>query len=209
MDFVVSSQRICIECQISKRGIMEEHELLVRLSEGDSWAFACLFQRYYKDLVLFAGTYLTDKATCEDIVQDVFTKLYNGRAEAKKIQSLRSFLLRSVQNACLNEIRRDETHRRYVELNALKEEASLRETENYLLYSELSVRLQEVLTHLSPIQRQCFEMNRMQGMKQADVAKELDIPLRTVEARIAEALKILKFELKDYFAVVLFFFTIK
>jgi len=188
---------------------MEEHELLVRLSKGDSWAFACLFRCYYKDLVLFAGTYLRDKATCEDVVQDVFAKLYKGRAEAEKIQSLRSFLLRSVQNACLNEIRRDETHRRYVELNALSGEEVLRETEDYLLYSELSVRLQEALEHLSPVQRQCFEMNRMRGMKQADVAQELGIPLRTVEARIAEALKILKFQLKDYFAIIMFFFTIK
>ena len=79
------------------------------------------------------------------------------------------------------------------------------ETEEYILYSELNVRLLEALIYLTSEQRKCFEMNRMQGIKQAQIAKELNIPLRTVELRIAESLKILKQQLKEYFILVVLF----
>lgn len=89
-----------------------------------------------------------------------------------------------------------------MELSSLSFNEVSKETEEYILFSELHLRLQDALSHLSPIQRQCFEMNRIEGMKQVQVAEKLGMPLRTVEKRIAEALKILKFHLKEYYLLV-------
>lgn len=184
---------------------LDEQYLLRQLSEGSSHAFSLLFRHYYTDLVLFAGSYLQDQMTCEDIVQESFIKLWHEREEARKISSLRSFLLKSVQNRCFSHLRHEQIKNKYTELKSLFTANGSRETEEYIFFSELSNRLQDVLAHLSPEQRQCFEMNKMKGVKQAQIAQELNMPLRTVELRIAEALKILKQELKEYFVLVCLF----
>ena len=59
----------------------KERELLVELSRGSDGAFRELFDTYYKDLVLFAGTYIRDLAACEDIVQQQFVNLWEKRGE--------------------------------------------------------------------------------------------------------------------------------
>lgn len=84
---------------------INEQNLLLKLSQGSSRAFAELFHYYYKDLVLFAGSYVKNITESEDIVQEVFIKLWTGRKDASKISSLKAFLLKSVQNSCLDELR--------------------------------------------------------------------------------------------------------
>lgn len=187
---------------------MDEQKLLVELSQGSDKAFHVFFDTYYNDLVLFAGTYIKDLAACEDIVQQQFVNLWDKRAEARAIHSLKSFLLKSVQNACLSELRHLGIKNKYEVLAAANPAVFSWETEEYILYSELQEYLQKALERLTPVQRRCFEMNRLQGMKQQQVANELNISLRTVELRVAEALKILRSELKHYFTVILFLLQI-
>ena len=174
---------------------INEQNLLLKLSQGSSRAVAELFHYYYKDLVLFAGSYVKNITESEDIVQEVFIKLWTGRKDASKISSLKAFLLKSVQNSCLDELRHQNVKNKYFGLKSLFQTDVTLET----------VRLQEALIYLTSEQRKCFEMNRMQGIKQAQIAKELNIPLRTVELRIAESLKILKQQLKEYFILVVLF----
>lgn len=182
-----------------------ERELLVELSRGSDKAFRELFDTYYKDLVLFAGTYIKDLAACEDIVQQQFVNLWEKRTEARVILSLKSFLLKSVQNACLSELRHLGHENKYAEWIAETSAVYARETEEYIFYSELQGLLQETLAYLTPMQRKCFELNRLQGVPQRKIAEELNISLRTVELRTAEALKILRSYLKRYFSLIIFF----
>ena len=185
-----------------------EKELLIALSKGDEKALELFFTAYYKNLLLFAGTYIKDAATCEDITQQVFVNLWEKRAAAANIVSIRSFLLKAVQNACLNELRRLDLKSKYEEIAARHPEIYAQETENYLFFSELQERLEAALRQLTPTQRQCFEMNRLQGMKQKEIAERLDIPLRTVELHIAEALRFLRAHLKTYFNVLVILLNI-
>lgn len=185
---------------------MSERELLQQLSNGDSRALALLFRHYYKDLVLFAGTWLSgNQMLCENIVQKVFISLWNERKEVLKIKILKSFLLKSVQNRCISCLRHQQVKGKYEDLKSYTYDRLSYDTEDYILYSELNARLQEALGCLSPVQRQCFEMNRTNGIQQTEIAKILGIPLRTVELRIAETLKILKLHLKEYFILVCLF----
>ncbi len=185
---------------------MDEQNLLEKVSKGDSRAFAVLFRRYYRDMVLYAGTYVRDLAACEDVVQTVFIRWWAEHEKAREIRALKPFLLKAVQNGCVSHLRQEHARGKYADLSVAEESAVTHETEEYILYSELSVRLEEAMALLSPVQRQCFEMNRLQGVRQKQVAEELGMPLRTVELRIAEALRILKSQLKDYFPLIVFFF---
>lgn len=184
----------------------DEKDLLLQLSQGDSRAFAVLFRRYYRDMVLYAGTYVRDQPTCEDIVQTVFIHLWAEHRDAQNIRSLKSFLLKSVQNGAISHLRHLEVREKYADLSVAAQAAVTHEAEEYILYSELTARLEEAMTRLSPEQRRCFEMNRLQGIRQKQIAEELQMPLRTVELRIAEALRILKQQLKDYFPLITLLF---
>ena len=182
-------------------------ELFRRISlQDDEEAFRLLFYDFFAPLCVFAHRYIDEPESCEDIVQEVFVRFWQERGEMQKVGTLKSFLLKSVQNACISHIRHERVKSKYAELKTLLGPESHRETEEYILYSELNSQLQTALEHLSPVQRKCFELNKLVGMTQIQVADELGIPLRTVELRIAEALKILKMQLKDYFLLVCILF---
>ena len=193
-----------VDYQFKICAMENEKERLIALSEGSERALEEFFTAYYKDLLLFAGTYIPDAPTCEDIVQQVFVSLWEKRKEAAAIVSMKSFLLKSVQNACVSELRRLNVKSKYEELAARNPEIYARETEDYLFYSELQEQLELALQQLTPVQRQCFEMNRLQGLKQREIAEKLNIPLRTVELRISEALKFLRRHLQDYYPLLAF-----
>ena len=189
----------------SAYGKGKEQEEWEKLRAGNRNSFAIIFHQYYKDLVLYAGTFINNQMACEDVVQDFFVKLWTEREHLSPVEAVKPFLLKAIKYACLNAIRGENSRLKYGDVGKMAEECITRETEDYILYSELNERLDAVLDYLSPVQRRCFELNRLQGMKQAEVARELDMPLRTVELRIAESLKILKKHLKEYFIQVLLF----
>lgn len=182
---------------------MEEQYLIKRLKQGDAEAFTVLFQRYYKDLVLFGGLFLPDQAICEDIVQSIFLKLWRDRVSLDIETSLKSFLLKAVRNSCLDEIR----HRNVVQehVSYVSQYPSLYEldTENYILFSDLHTHLQKALDNMSPELRQVFEMSRLEGLKYKEIAERLNVSERTVEVRISKAIQFLKRELKDFTIILL------
>ena len=183
---------------------MYDEQLLIKLlKQGNEKAFTSLFRQYYKDLVMFAGNFLPEKQVCEDIVQSVFVNIWEKRTNMDINVTLRSFLLRSVKNSCLDELR----HRKVVmehenSMDPLENDRDL-STEQQLLYSELISHLNKALRQLPEKQREVFEMSRIQGNKYKYIAVKLNISERTVEDRMAKTILALRKYLKDFLA----FFT--
>lgn len=93
--------------------INEDGLLLCNMGNDSDEAFATLFRKYYKDLVLFAGTILREQEVCEDIVQTIFLRLWDNRSRLRIETSLKSYLLSAVRNSCIEEIR----HRKIVSVH--------------------------------------------------------------------------------------------
>ena len=185
---------------------MGELQLIEGLRQGDATSFSLLFKTYYKDLVLFAGTFLSEQTICEDIVQSVFLKLWNDRSNLIIETSLKSYLLRSVRNGCLDEIRHRAViyeHESYTSGIGLLED---QDTENYILYSDLKKHLLQAMEKLPDNYRTAFEMNRFGGLKYKEIAARLSVSERTVEVRISKALELLREYLKDFLLAALLFF---
>ena len=179
----------------------EEQFLLNELNKGNKDVFSLLFEKYYKDLVLFAGNILQDKECCEDIVQNIFVKLWENRDTLTIETSLKSFLLTSVKNGCLDELRHRKTvkdhetyvsHSRWTDMN----------TEDYVLYSNLKSHLDEALIKLPEVCREAFAMNRFEGLKYKEISEKLGVSERTVEVRIGKAIGLLRIYLKDFLIVI-------
>ena len=177
----------------------DDRFLVIALKQDDKQAFTRLFHAYYKDLVLFGGTYIPEKSTCEDIV------LWNDRKSLEIENSLKSYLLKAVRNYCLDELR----HRRIIDEHIAYELKSsskdIDTTENYILYSDLCRQLKNALEQLPPQEREVFEMSRLENIKYQEIANRLNISVRTVEVRISKALKQLRILLKDFYLLLFFF----
>ena len=179
--------------------MFDECDLIAGLNEGNKEAFSLLFKAYYKDLVLFGGNFLPgDRDTCEDIVQSVFLKLWNDRRTIVIETSFKSYLLKAIRNACLDELRhRDVVHEHelHVQNTRLTDEM---DTENYILYSDLQRHLQAALDKIPQPWREAFEMNRFEGLKYREIAERLQLSERAVEVRIAKAIDLLKKYMKEF-----------
>lgn len=183
----------------------DESQILDRLKEGNEDVFLFLFRKYYKDLVLFAGTILSDRGDiCEDIVQNVFLDLWSHRSSISIRSSLKSFLLQSVRNGCLDELRHIKVVRAHADYVAFLGNDTDSLTEQYVLYSDLESRLKEGLHAMPEEYRHAFELSRIYGFKYREITANLHVSERTIEERIGKALKFLRHYLKDFFLWMLF-----
>jgi RNA polymerase sigma-70 factor (family 1) len=181
----------------------EENLLVQRMLGGDESAFSIIFKTYYLNLVLFAGTFLKDRQAAEEIVQDVFIRLWENRESVMITSSLRSLLLKSIQNKCIDTIR----HLKIVEdyQSKLQNYPLLLEnnTENYVLYSELEDDLKKALGKIPDDFSKIFLLNRFEGLTYPEIASQLNLSVRMVEIRMGKALALLKHYLKDYLVTIL------
>lgn len=179
--------------------MIEEKILIRELKEGNKSAFTLIFNMYYKNLVVFAGNYVSDKEVCEDFAQNVFLKLWNDRVSLNIETSLRSFLIKSIQNACLDYLRHQKILRNFAEKADLQSfELNLIDPERYTLYSDLQEKLASALDKLPQTYKQVFELNKLEGFKQKEISQMLQISERTVEERMRKALVLLRKHLKDF-----------
>lgn len=186
----------------------EENSLVQQMLKGDDAAFSSIFKKHYVDLVLFAGTFVRDKPAAEEIVQDVFIRLWENRESVIITTSLRSFLLKSVQNKCIDTLRHLKIVDGYQEKFQNHPLLLENDTENYVLYSELEDDLKKALEKLPPDISKIFLMNRFEGLTYPEIANQQNLSVRMVEIRMGKALGLLKQYLKDYLITIMFLITI-
>lgn len=183
-----------------------ESELISALKKGEHEAYSYLFSRYYKDLVLYGGTIIQDQEICEDIVQNLFLHIWENR-EIIKIESLKSYLLKSVKNSCLDEIKHNKIINEHTDFIIRQNSLESNSTEEYILFSEVNTKLLEAIEKLPEDEKITFKMSRIKEIKYQQIADELNVSVRTVEVRISKSIKHLKEMLKDFF-ILLFFIHI-
>lgn len=176
---------------------------LMQMSKGNKNAFTFLFRKYYKDLVIFAGNYLANKEICEDVVQNVFLRLWENREKIRIENSLKSFLLKTVQNACLDELRHNKIIEKYETYTQKFASTDDLNTSDYIMYSDLHDKLTDALEKIPPTYREAFEMNRFEGLKYREIAEKLNVSERTVDVRVGKALGLLRQYLKDFLLILL------
>jgi RNA polymerase sigma-70 factor (ECF subfamily) len=171
--------------------------------------FERFFREHHGQMVSYAGKFVDDSETAKDIVQEVFLKTWENRKKIEINTSLKTYLFAAIRNRCINFFRHkgiqqqfeDETQAgfRELELNYFASE----EEQHMLIYEkETSDKIQETIRSLPEKCRRIFELSRFGGLKSPEIAKQLDISVRTVETQIYRALKelkdkLIKKELKD------------
>lgn len=174
-----------------------ENDIIRRIREGDKGQFEFLFRSSYSALVKYAKRLIKDNDNAEEIVQDLFFRLWQNKEKIKIESSLNGYLFRSVHNKCLHFIQHQKVVTKY-------SEEVLRKTDDYpenpseiLQHKELQERIAGILEKLPERCGKIFSMNRFDGFKYAEIAEKLEISVKTVEADMSKALKEFRKELKE------------
>ena len=173
----------------------------------DEVAFRYLFEHYYPSLCLFAKRFIDDRETREDIVQEVFFRLWDKRKQITVTSSAQNYLLTSVRNLCLNYLRRQEVQQPFEE--SLFDQPDDEEGDRLIQLRELEEQLAQALAQLPPEYRLAFELNRMEGKSLEEVAQRMGVSTRTVERYRDKAIALLQTELKEYLPLFLLLFAMK
>ncbi len=165
------------------------------IRDGDTQAFDALFLRYYTPLCHLAARMLKSVDASEDVVQDVFLRIWTGRANWVLNVSVRAFLERAVRNASIDSIR----HASYVVRSSESDLGSGRGD----MLAELDNRTalenaQEAISNLPEGSRTIFLLSRVDGMTYAQIAERLGISVKTVETQMGRALKELRKSIAEF-----------
>ncbi len=175
-------------------------ELIVSLKNGDAHSMELLFRRLYPQLCAFANKYLHDIDEAEEVVQEVFFKIWKNRQNLDERQSLQSYLFTAVKNGCFTVLEHNKIKDKYA---ALLERVYVRPDSNTLsqdslIASELEKDFSKALETLPQECRKIFELSRIEGLKYHEIAERLNISIKTVETQMSRALSKIRVQLKDY-----------
>ena len=176
---------------------MTDHELLERLRAGDQDAFDVIFRTYYARLVQLAQGMLGERAPAEEIAQDVMLEVWRRRKTLTVDTSFHGYLFRATRNRTLNHLRHDKVVQRG-SVFAAQETVAQPIGDRELVEHEIDVALKQALDQLPPRCREVFELSRMHGLKYAEIAATLDISIKTVEAQMGKALRIMRQHLAQW-----------
>jgi len=169
--------------------MLRDSEIIERIRQGDIRQFETLFRSSYISLVRYAGTIIKENDTAEEIVQDLFVRIWQEREKIKIESSLNGYLFRAVHNRCLHLIE----HKKVVERHAREAVYSAETTSetpfDILQFKELQSKIAEIIENLPERCGRIFCMNRFEGLKYAEIAEKLSLSVKTVEANMGRALK--------------------
>jgi RNA polymerase sigma-70 factor (ECF subfamily) len=176
---------------------VEERDLLDRIRHGDEGAFDAVFREHYASLVRSAEAMLHRRDLAEEIVQDVLLALWQRRDTLVVEDSLRAYLFRATRNRALNHLRHVAIERK-AEPELSSVEPSAGDAQATLVHEEIDIALRRAIGVLPPRCREVFELSRVHGLRYAEIASTLGISVKTVEAQMGKALRVLRDELAPW-----------
>jgi len=179
------------------RSVPLEIDIIDTLKKGGPEALQSLLKQFYSPLCLFAERLVADRAAAEDIVGESFIKLWNKRGDFESTQNIKAFMYITVRNACLNylkQAKRDSLNQKQLAyLTGEKEEYVL----NEMIRAEV---LKEIMNEINNLPEQCgkvLKLAYLDGLRNQEVARVLNISVHTVKNQKARAIQLLKTRLRD------------
>ena len=142
--------------------------------------------------------YVSEKEVAEDLVQDFFYKLWLDRSRLQINQTIKAYFFTAIKNKSFDYVRHQSVKSKASEFFKTNTVQVTEQGEDYLIESELNERIEMALKKLPEKCRQVFMQNRFEGLKPIEIAEKENLSVRTVEAHIGKALKILRTELEPY-----------
>ncbi|MRX68512.1 RNA polymerase sigma-70 factor, ECF subfamily [Flavobacterium resistens] len=181
-----------------------EFNLFQSFKEGDETAFKYFYDKYFKRIQSFSFQFVNDIDEAENLAQEALLHLWQNRENIESINGIQAFLFTYAKSKCLNLIRHNKVKDKFKNdhLNYKQRELDI-EVLNSIQFdtlelTELERIIQESISDLPAKTRAVFIKKRFENKKNAEIAEEMGVTLKAVEAHMTKALKILKTKLSDY-----------
>lgn len=176
---------------------MTEKELIILLKEGDEKAFTTLYRRYWSKVYNFSRLYLSSILEIEEVVQEVFVKVWESRSLLREDDNFKGFLFVITRNLVFNQFRRSFNENAY-KLTVLSSIMPYYNLEEELTAADLQEFIEKMVKELPPRQQEVFNLSRNVHLTYKEISIRLNISEKTVERHINEALKFLKKNIMFY-----------
>lgn len=167
---------------------MTDKQLIRQLKRDDKKSFDELFERYYDRCYAYAAALVKDTAATEDIIQNVFLKIWTGRMRLNVSKPFINYLMTSIRNESLSWLRLKANSMEKIEPHHDFRD-STPDILDHIFGTELNVQLIAAMDNMPPQRRAVFEMSRFQEMSIKEIAQKLNISPRTAERHLSLALK--------------------
>lgn len=172
--------------------------LLNQLYEDQESALKSIMEIFGTRLLVFCLDFTHNQAQAEELVQDIFYKLWKHRKKLKEVRAFKAYLYTIARNTCLDYLKKIAKEKALQEGFVLDYELSHNSIEDYLYQKEFQIRYQKAIAQLPPRQQEIFRLNREQGLTYREIAEKLGISTKTVQEHLIRASKTLKSQLFNH-----------
>jgi RNA polymerase sigma-70 factor (ECF subfamily) len=177
--------------------------LLLGLKQGNKDVFEQIFKKYYTLLCIEARGYIRSYDLTEEIVCDIFTRLWQNRETLSITVSLRDYLIRALHNKCIDYLRRLQSKEfKNTGIENSNHVFTLSDLGvsplEYILTQELEEKIRCTIQMLPPQYKRAFQLSRIKGLSYEQIAREMNLSVNSVKTNIKNALAFLRKELKDF-----------
>ncbi|MCL6267876.1 RNA polymerase sigma-70 factor [Flagellimonas myxillae] len=197
---------------MERRLIEHEEYQFQQFKKGSETAFKSFFDLYHDQIVGFSMQFLGDLDESKNVAQDAFVNLWVNREKVKEPKGVRSFLYTSAKSNCLNLIRHKKVVHKYSDQYLRKKERQINQDVLHSMefdsatLSELETLIQTSIKKLPERCKRVFSMRRFDNKKNQEIAEELSISVKAVEANMTRAMRSLKHSLSNYMTIILLVF---
>lgn len=166
----------------------DKNELVKSLSKGDQNAFRHLFLSYFPKVKKFIEQLIKDETTAEDLSQDIFVKLWESKERLSEIEFFDAYLYRMAKNSVITQMKRDLYNVTYLEHEYSKKNEFV-SIEEELFAKEVRLLVELTVSKMPAQRKKVFEMSRIEGLKNDEIAEKLHLSKKTIENHLNLALK--------------------
>jgi RNA polymerase sigma-70 factor, ECF subfamily len=187
----------------------EERQLAAQLKDGNRASFRKLYNKYAPILYAFSRKYLHSNEDAEEIVQEVFLRIWDKRENINPDQSFSSYVIQAAKHRIFNGFRKKVNEQAYLDFLIYSGDPDTNFTQNQIDYTEVKLKAEAAVSSMPVKRQEIFRLSREEGLKNKEIAERLDISIKTVENQMGQALKFLRDELKDYRLLILLFLFVR
>lgn len=179
---------------------MNEEDLILSLKNGSEYAFDTIYRMYSTRLYNYSIQYTKSKEDSEELVQDVFTKVWLYRKSIKQTETLAPFIFKIARNKLINRYRaqlNSFSYESYVDY-CNEKSLSVANTQHLVEYKDFCEILADVMDKLPQTQKDVIENCKLRGLSNNEVADILNLKEQTIKNQLSLGLKTLKEELNKY-----------
>jgi len=176
-------------------------ELIARIRAGEEGAFEQLFRRYYRELCVYASRIDRAGGSAEEIVQEVFFRIWMHRDRLLLTESLSGYLYAVTRNVSLNRLARSQTEDRWraeAQVQALEPPGEGGSADVAVRETEMALAIDRAITKLPPRCREAFLLRRQKHLSYLEIAQAMQTSPKTVEIQIGKALRLLRSSLAEW-----------